>query len=190
MKIKYMGPYNGEESSLPDGPIPSQAVRFEEPETPQKLVVVASVISVVILLVTLIPALFCEWYSFLGLPSLLGMLVSLILSIPHEYVHAICFRETAYIYTNWKQGMLFVVGPEDMSKARFIFMSLLPNILFGLIPYVLGFLLHSSFLTSLGFMSLSMGAGDYLNVWNAFRQMPKGSKTFLRGFHSWWYKPE
>ena len=31
---------------------------------------------------------------------------------------------------------LFAVGPEDMSKGRFIFMSLLPNVVFGIIPYL------------------------------------------------------
>jgi hypothetical protein len=86
--------------------------------------------------------------------------------------------------------MLFVVGPEDMSKGRFIFMSLLPSIVFGLIPYIAGFTMHNVFLATLGAMSLGMGAGDYINVWNALWQMPKGALTYLYGFHSFWYRPD
>ena len=37
---------------------------------------------------------------------------------------------------------------------------------------------------------LSMGTGDYYNVFNALTQMPKGAKTYLDGFHSWWFLPE
>ena len=39
-------------------------------------------------------------------------------------------------------------------------------------------------------LALVSGAGDYLNVFNALTQMPKGSRTYLYEFHSWWYLPE
>ena len=35
-----------------------------------------------------------------------------------------------------------------------------------------------------------MGIGDYYNIINALIQMPKGAKTYLYGFHSYWYLPE
>ena len=35
-----------------------------------------------------------------------------------------------------------------------------------------------------------MGIGDYYNVINALIQMPKGARTYLYGFHSYWYLPE
>ena len=68
---------------------------------------------------------------------------------------------------------MFVVGPEDMSKVRFIFMSLLPNLVFGLIPYVIFLAFpEQRFLGTLGALCLGMGAGDYYNVFNALTQMP------------------
>lgn len=87
--------------------------------------------------------------------------------------------------------MLFVVGPETMSKSRFIIMSLLPNIVFGFIPYII-FLINPdySFLGTLGFLAIGMGAGDYYNVYNAMTQMPKGARTYLYQFNSYWYVPE
>ncbi|MBR5806813.1 MAG: DUF3267 domain-containing protein, partial [Oscillospiraceae bacterium] len=87
-------------------------------------------------------------------------------------------------------GMLFVTGPEDMSKARFVFMSLLPNIIFGFVPYIL-FMINPRWkvLGIFGATCISMGAGDYLNVFNAITQMPKGARTYLYGFNSWWFMP-
>ena len=108
---------------------------------------------------------------------------------PHELLHAICFREDAYIYTNIKEGMLFVVGPEDMSRSRYVFLSLLPNLVFGLLPYLLGMILSLSWLTMFGAVALSCGAGDYYNVFNAMTQMPKGARTYLHKFNSFWYMP-
>lgn len=120
-----------------------------------------------------------------------GCIASLLILFPHELLHAVCFREDVYLYTNLKQGMLFVIGPECMSKGRFIFMSLLPNLVFGIVPYLIGMLLpQASFFLSFGILSTAMGAGDYYNVFNALRQMPKGAKTYLYQFHSYWYLPE
>ena len=106
-------------------------------------------------------------------------------------MHAICFKEDAYIYTNLKDGMLFVVGPETMTKGRFIFMSLLPNIVFAFIPFTV-FLIFPKLtvLGTFGAISLISGVGDYYNVVNALRQMPRGARTYLYGFNSYWYMPQ
>lgn len=85
--------------------------------------------------------------------------------------------------------MLFVVGTEDMSKARFCFMSLLPNIVFAFIPFVIYMINPSlTFFGSLSVFSISAGVGDYLNIFNALTQVPKGSRIYLSGMHTYWYK--
>ena len=110
---------------------------------------------------------------------------------PHEILHAVCFKEDVYLYTNFKQGMLFVVGTETMSKSRFIIMSLLPNLIFGFIPYIIAMIIPSaSILGAFGAVSICMGAGDYYNAIHALVQMPKGSRTYLHKFNSFWYIPE
>ena len=125
------------------------------------------------------------------LNSLLGLALCLLGLFPHEILHAICFKEDVYLFTNFSHGMLFVAGPEDMSKSRFIFMSLLPNIVLGFIPYLI-FVINPDW-TLLGIFAsfnISSGAGDYLNVYNAITQMPKGARTYLHHFNSYWYIPE
>lgn len=198
MKIHYAGKFNLDESSLPKAdPVPS-AVAFKEPEDSKKLGQIANAGALVILVILMgIAGFRIGQYSsgggsgrFLFLNFFLALLASLPMAMVHEFIHALCFREDVYVYTNLKQGMLFVVGPEDMSKGRFIFMSLLPSIVLGLIPYIAGFTMHNVFLATLGAMSLGMGAGDYINVWNALWQMPRGALTYLYGFHSFWYRPD
>ena len=70
-------------------------------------------------------------------------------------------------------------------------MSLLPNIVFGWIPFGLCMIFPDlSALGVMGALATGMGAGDYYNVYNAVTQMPKGARTYLHGFHSYWYLPE
>ncbi len=123
--------------------------------------------------------------------SPLGFIIAMLCLVPHEFLHALYFKGDVKMYHALSKGMLFVHGTEDMTKLRFVMMSLCPNIVFGLIPFVL-FLIFPQLtvLGSMGILSLSMGAGDYYNVFNALTQMPKGSLTYLSGFHSYWYIPE
>ena len=193
MKLHYKGAYDLNPESLPHGEHPPGAVPFREAKDSKTLSILANALSLLIMLLLAIPAFFrCrEYLPASPLQLSLGCLASLLVFFPHELLHAVCFREDVYLYTNWKQGMLFVLGPETMSKGRFIFMSLLPNLVFGVIPYILGMLFPKLvFAAALGVLATSMGAGDYYNVFNAATQMPKGSRTYLYKFHSYWYLPE
>ena len=188
MKLHYMGKFNGDQESLPHGEHMPGAVAFREPETPRKLAIVANGLAVGIVILCLVIL-----YARGGLRAfrILGVVLAMLTMFPHELLHALCFREDVYMYTNLKQGMLFVVGPETMSRGRFVIMSLLPNIVFGLIPFMI-FLIRPEMgaLGTMGAICLSMGAGDFLNVFNALQQMPKGARTYLYKFNSFWYMPE
>lgn len=192
MKLHYRGKYNMDPASLPYKEHMPGAVKFKEAEDTKKMSRIANVLSIVVLVICGVPAALRSW-DYLGestFPMMMGVFASLLTAIPHEFLHAICFKEDAYIYTNLSQGMLFVVGPETMSKKRFIFMSLLPNIVFGLIPYIIGIIFPNQvFLLWLGTMCIGMGVGDYYNVFNAATQMPKGARTYLYQFNSYWYMP-
>jgi len=189
MKIVFSGKFNGDTNSLPHGEHQPNAVAFKEFSDPKKLGLVANIVAGILSLALLI---FVGWYSnSFSIGFALGCLATLITMFPHELLHAICFRETAYIYTNLKNGLLFVTGPETMSKGRFIFMSLLPNLVFGFIPFLLFCIQPQwSFLGAFGGLNLAMGVGDYYNVYNALTQMPKGARTYLYQFNSYWYMPQ
>ena len=189
MKLHYMGKYNLDPESIPAKPHKPDCVKFKEPEDSKKLSAIASTISLLLIVIFLIPV-FLKGYQEAFQAVGIGSLLTLLGLFPHEILHAICFREDVYLFTNFKQGLLFVVGPEDMSKARFIFMSLLPNLILGVIPY-LAFLANPNLmiLGVFGAMNMAAGAGDYLNVFNAITQMPAGARTYLHHFNSYWYMP-
>jgi Protein of unknown function (DUF3267). len=189
MILHYAGKYNLDPGSLPSKPHQPGAVPFKEPKDAKELSKIANGIAI-LLLVLLGIILYLRCGNTIFKDVLLGSVLSLVCLFPHELLHAVCFKEDVYVYTNLKQGMAFVVGPETMSKTRFIFMSLLPNLIFGIIPYYIALMFPSlSFLGVFGALSISMGAGDYFNIYNAATQMPGKSRTYLYQFNSFWYMP-
>lgn len=193
MRLHYKGKYDLNPESLPHGQHMPGAVPFKEAKDSKQLSLIANAASVVIMVLLAVPAYFrCREFLWASpLQMMFGAIASMLILFPHEILHALCFKEDVYLYTNWKQGLLFVVGPETMSKGRFIFMSLLPNLVLGIIPYLIGIIFPNQvFPVVLGILATGMGAGDYYNVLNALTQMPKGSRTYLYQFSSYWYMPQ
>ena len=189
------GKYNGDESQLPQREHPEGYVPFKEAQTMGELAKKMNILCIIILIFTMgLMAIrlhaagigMKETFSQFGI----GCALMIAALVPHEFLHALCFREDVYVYNNLKQGMLFVIGTEDMSKSRFIFLSLLPNVIFGAVPYVI-FMIFPEFIWmgSLGALALSSGAGDYYNVYNAIKQVPDNALIYLSGMHSFWYIP-
>ena len=190
MILHNAGKYNGDESTLPQREHQSNAVPFKEFGSMKKISVIANIGCILTMLILAIPfILLAKEYIrdnaiWLALGGICGGL-----SLPiHELLHAICYKKDVYYYNNLSQGLVFVVGTEDMSKIRFIFMCLCPNIFLGLVPYMI-FLIYPNivFLGLFGLICIGMGFGDYINVYNAIKQMKKGEKTYLSGMHSYWY---
>lgn len=190
MKLHYMGKYDLNPESLPYRPHQPDAVPFKEAKDSKTLALLANALSIIILIPLLI-LLYLRCNTYISpVQLLLGSLFSVLIMFPHEFLHAICFKEEAYVYTNLKHGLLFIVGPETMSKRRFIFMSMLPNLVFGIVPFIIAMINPSLvFLGIVGSLAIGMGAGDYYNVFNAATQMPKGARTYLYQFNSFWYMP-
>lgn len=187
MKLIYKGKYNGDPNSIPHHEHMPNAQAFDEIHDVKKFGIIMNVASIVIAAL-----LFFLFSIIVGAKSFdfNGCILALISLLPHELLHACCFKKEVYLYHNLKNGLLFVTGPETMSKLRFIFMSMFPNIIFGFIPFIL-FLVNNN-LTLLGSMSIftiGMGLGDYYNVFNALKQMPKGSRTYMYKTASYWYIP-
>lgn len=184
------GKYNGDESTLPQRKHKPNAVPFKEVEDMKELSLIINggcILTIVILTIPFI-LLAKEYIHNTAIWLALGGICGGLSIFPHELLHALCYKKDVYYYSNFRQGLAFVVGTEDMSKSRFIFMCLCPNIFLGLIPYAI-FLIFPNivFLGLFGLICLGMGFGDYINVYNAIKQMPKGAKTYLSGMHSYWY---
>ena len=186
MKIRYKGKYNGDPASLPQREHPEGAVQFREPDDMKRIALLMNALALAIVLVLCVAVELIaevEWWD-----CIVGLLLVYVTALPHEFLHAIWFREGVEVYTNLKQGMLFVIGTEDLSKSRFVFLSLFPNLVFGFLPFVL-FLLFPNLviLGVMGAANIGAGAGDYMNVFNCLTQVPKGAKVYNSGMHTYWY---
>ena len=150
MKLIYKSGYDGNPDHLPTNGIKEGSVKFKEIDDITKAGLLFNVIAAIIMIILII--ILMIRYSFLTIidsPAfMIGAIGSLVVLFPHELLHALCFKEEVYLYTAWKKGMLFVLGLEPMTKKRFIFMSLLPNLVFGFIPYFLALTIHYNNYTS------------------------------------------
>ncbi|MCR5791936.1 MAG: DUF3267 domain-containing protein [Lachnospiraceae bacterium] len=195
MKLHYKKGFDGDYSKLPSREVEG-AVPFKEPESIEKLSLIANIIAIFILIAACVPiaivsggfeALRKVYMDNLFLPIIFCVALLAVLPL-HELLHAICFKEEVEFYTYLTKGVLFVVGTESFSKARFVFMCLLPNLVFGFIPYILFFVFPSQILLGFfGAICICTGAGDYINVFNALTQMPRGAKCYMNREHSYWY---
>lgn len=190
MRFHYSGTYNLDPGTLPQGGHRPGAVPFKEVKDTKALSIIANGLCVVIIILLAVPALIRCRGTFDTSQMIAGCILPMAALLPHELLHALCFREDVYLYTNLRQGMLFVVGPEDMSKSRFIFMCLLPNLVFGLLPYIIGMAIPNLGIAMFGTLCTGMGAGDYYNVFNTLTQVPNGGKIYNYQFNSFWYLPE
>ena len=197
MKLIWKGIYR-DETQLPLGELPTDAVRFKEPETPAELSLKAGVwllpiVALAVLLEFAKSRLAGQWPMPL---SLWGVLLAMLAALPHELLHAVCFPKDAVVelYASPKYLMAFVISTAAVSKRRFITLSLLPGFALGLAPMLAWLAVPDGawggVLYTFGLVSLTLAAGDCLNAFNAARQVPKGAMTQLSGFHSYWFAPK
>ncbi len=195
MKLIYKGKFSGNMEDLPKAEHPEGYVAFKEPENPKKMALLANLIACAIAVVFLVlviavtpPQYGNIWYM---VQIFSACIASLVVVFPHEMLHAACFKGEVFLYTDFKRGMAFVMGLEHMSKTRFVILSLLPNLVFGFLPFILWIIFPNIvFLGFFGAICISQGAGDYMNVFNCLTQVPKGAKTYMSGYHSYWFMPE
>jgi len=201
MKLIYKGRFT-DIDHLPKGNLPEHAVKFNEPDTMEKVMEKALIFSMLAFVpVVLVFLLSLALHQRIILQfDIVGFFVWTIISLPallvHELLHAVCFGKNSEVelYTALDKGALFVICTKPITKARYIFLSLLPNIVLGLVPLVVWLLLPFWGLNSTGMFIFAVimllgGGGDYMNVYNAARQMPRGSMQQLSGLNSYWFVP-
>ena len=188
MKLVIKGLFNGDENSLPHGEIYPGSEKMDPDETTDAIMNRLNIIALVI--DALVFVVFCL-ISGIKEYDMLAFVLTLVIYIAHEFLHAICFKNEVYLYFWKEKGSAFVIGNEPMSKPHFILMSLLPNIVFGFIPFIL-YLIHPTLtlLGSLSVLTIGMGIGDYYNVISALRRVPNNAKVYLHKFTTYWYIPK
>ncbi len=197
MKLIWKGIYHREEE-LPKGELPSQAVPFREPENLAELNRQVKGFLPVVLGLAVV-AILARWLLW-GPPGWWGCfgVVGVVLFLPgllvHEFLHALCYplSATCGLWLAPREGALLVVSTFPVSKARFLFLSLAPSMVLGVLPLVFWVafpdLQGSAF--TFGILNLISCTGDWLNVKNTVQQVPAGAMIQGSGLHSYWYPKE
>ena len=104
MKFHYVGKYNGDENSLPQRELKEGVKKFKEPENMEKLANYMNIAGIIV---------FCSLYILASLrmgailDNVWGILTGIVCLVPHEFLHASCFKKDVYMYTNLKQRNAF-----------------------------------------------------------------------------------
>lgn len=203
--IYIKGKYENEEQLTKGQELPEGAVQFKEGDT----IGAAFRLGFLVGLPIVVPMILLGFYRWEQIGKriefdtvfVIGMWVSLLVSAVliyvHEFIHAILFPKEAVkeIWKVPKDNAYFVYCSAQVSKCRFIVLNIAPCIVLGIVPYVVWYIIVPKIDAVWGFwigvITLYMTVaciGDFANIFNAIRQVPKSAKVFNFGMHSYWIK--
>lgn len=205
-QIYYMGKYKDESQLTKGQPYPYQATQFKESENINKIFLQGLLLGLPLFLIMVFIVIYrlftmdyVQDWNFHWFAIIVSIFLMYPLIIVHEIIHALVFPINARkeIWNYLDQGTMFVYCEEKLSRLRFIAMCLAPVIVLGILPFLLWYfiapILTLEFSVCWLLMSFSMtisAVGDFVNVFNTIRQVPKGAKIFNYGFHSFWIQED
>ncbi|MDO4486569.1 MAG: DUF3267 domain-containing protein [Bacillota bacterium] len=173
-----------------EGQVPQNAVKYIDPEAMERegkgtafYCIMAMVIPIIIFsikyaIIKETPLMF----------SILGIAIGCVLSLPRELLRGMMFPAGSKVelYQMMKPPRMFVSCDKPMSKSRFIFVNLFPNIVLGLIPlliwlYISPYTYLARTLFSIGFICVITGGRDYMNILKTIGRVPPFSKIQMSG---------
>lgn len=181
MKVIFKGRYNGKPETLPCEKIRDGSNKIIEIKNSMTILSIFSIIILLILL--LIFRLRVGGFNV----SNIGVILFILSVLPHELIHAIAFKEPVYLYFHIPFGV-FIYCQEKISKLKYIIMCLLPNIIFGFIPFIMFLIFPElNILGTMGMIAITGGVGDYYNVYNAIKQVPNKATMYMNKMDTYWY---
>jgi len=201
-----MGKYK-DESQILTGQLQKGAIQYKEPNTITRAFCMGGLISlpIIIALIVLILIKIQIWNIQFGNIDVKSLVISVIAAtilnqifiIIHELLHAVSYPQNGIKEIWFKPNELaaFVYYSEAVSKKKFIWICLCPNVILGFIPYILWILSIFDFniivsQTTIIFAMFNIlgGIGDYLNVYLTIKQVPKNALVQNYGYHSYWFE--
>ncbi|WP_075720769.1 DUF3267 domain-containing protein [Roseburia sp. 499] len=201
--IHIKGKFENEAQLLQGKELSQKAVQFKEGRTLLEAFRLGFVLSLPIMLpMVILSVIRCseldkhlEFDGSLIVAIVITVLLRQVLIYLHEFIHAIFYPKEAEktVWKDLKQGAYFVYCDAEVTKIRFIVLCLAPSIILGIIPffiwYIVAPILEAEWIICimvLTWMMTFMSMGDFANVYNAIRQVPKNAKVFNHGMHSYW----
>jgi heme/copper-type cytochrome/quinol oxidase subunit 4 len=205
--FKYCGELDGEKQLIGDEQLPDNAVQFKEGSDINELFQLGFVlmcpIIIPMIIITIVRLSHIEGDIRFNVKTAIiliaAILIVQILKYLHEFLHSSCYPKGS-MKTVWKyakNGNLFIYCPAHITKMRWVIISLVPMFVLGLIPFAIWLFIADKIDTeiSMVFVVISWlmtfgSMGDLANVYNTMKQVPKNSKVFNYGLHSYWIKDE
>lgn len=127
----------------------------------------------------------------------IGTILGFLLSFFHELLHAICFPKGSSVNIGiiLNPFYFYVSSFTSFSKIQFIFMSIMPFVVLGIIPYILYIYYFpkniklGAFFFGLCVMGLVSATPDLLNVYNVTKNIPNSAQIIIsENYIHYYYK--
>lgn len=203
LNITYSGKFENEKQLIRNDKLPQKAIQFKEGKKIEDIYnlgfILESLIIIPIIIITIVRIQGIDGYINLNLKTgiiiAVTILINYILKFLHEYIHAMLYpiksKKTIWKYTS--KGSYFIYCNTQISKKRFIVISLAPMIVLGIIPFIVWLFIAdkieltiSLVYVFLTWIMIFFSMGDLVNVYNTIKQVPKNAKVFNYGLHSYW----
>lgn len=201
--IYIKGKYDNEKQLIGESKLPKHAIMFEEGDSIQSAFNRGFLVSLPLILFVIAISIYrcininkiIDFDAELCISFVITFIIIKGLAYVHEFIHAIFYPRniTKTIWKDSKNGAFFVYCDAKVSKIRFILLCLAPAIILGFFPFVIWLLIAPLFKVQfvicfmiITWVMIVMSIGDYANVYNAIKQVPKNAKVFNYGMHSYW----
>lgn len=203
--FKIKGKFKSEDELINGKQLPDGAIQFKEGDSLQDAFIKGLLIGLPLFVVMIVSMIFrlrnvnykLEMNIQTGITFATMIIILGILPYVHEFIHGFFYPLSAEkaIWKLQEQRAYFVYCDETVSKECFIVLSIAPAIILGIIPFV-GVLIFAESISAaciiatwiVSLIMTVMAIGDFANIYNAIKQVPKGAKVFNYGMHTYWMR--
>lgn len=203
--IDFCGKYLSEQMLIGDEILPENAVMFREGDAMTDSFWTGFLAELPLLLAMIwlavkryrevAPGYTLDWRLILVL--IFASLIDAGLTPVHEIIHGLCYPRKAKktIWTDAKNGMMFIHCSAVISRLRFLVVGLAPAWFLGVLPFGIWYLcvpflpLPWSMIWVFVTWYMVFGSmGDFCNILHMVTQVPWGAKVMNYGVHSYWIR--
>lgn len=133
--------------------------------------------------------------NFINMINSIAIITWLFMVLVHELLHVIALpkRMSTKIWFSVKYGTGFVVFNGALNKYRFLFMSLLPNVILGILPLLVWLIFpfkndfNSTFVFTFSYIGVMIGFIDYAKSINVIRKVPSNAVISMSEGILYWH---
>ena len=205
LNIRIMGKYTDEKQVIEGKTLICGAVQFKEGKNVMGALGLGFLLCVPIILPMIVVSVkrcreinvHLDMNAGFAVATIMMIVLAWGLTYVHEFIHAAMYpRESVKtIWIDTRQGVYFVYCDALITRCRYVVLSLAPSVILGFIPFMIWYVIAPNLngewnisIMVLTWMMVVMSIGDYTNVFNTIRQVPKEASVFNYGMHSYWVR--